>query len=281
MEKILSGFQIINTGFNLPAPLAAQRLTLLGANVIKVEPPGGDPLKTYCPAWYQDLSRDQKVIRLDLTSGSGKSGMHDLLEKSDLLITSSRPSTLERLGLDWERLHTGFPTLCMVSIVGCPTPEEEIPGHDLNYQAKAGLVEPPNMPRFLLADFMGAERAVQATLGLLLARAGNGQGRMAQVPLFSGVEDLAHTLDYDLMSPGWLVTGGEARYNLYQTRSGWVALGALEPNFWQALIKALDLSSEPDKATLSEIFLTRTAEEWEAWAEDLGLPLCKVVDRVE
>jgi len=280
MENILSDFQIINTGFNLPAPLAAQHLTQLGARVVKVEPPGGDPLKTYCPAWYQDLSHDQQVIHLDLTSEPGKSAMHDLLEVSDLLITSTRPSTLKRLGLNWELLHAGYPALCMVSIVGYPSPEEEVPGHDLNYQAKAGLVEPPDMPRVLLADFMGGERAVQASLALLLARTRNGQGNIAQVPLFSGVDDLAQTLNYDLMSPEWLLTGGEARYNLYQARSGWVALGALEPKLWQALITALDLKNEPDKATLSEIFNSRTAEEWEAWAEDLGLPLCRVVDEV-
>lgn len=278
MENILSNFQIINTGFNLPAPLAAHRLIRLGVSVVKVEPPSGDPLKKYCPALYQDLKQGQKVIQLDLRSESGKSAMKNLLAESDLLITSTRPSTLKRLGLDWDTLHANYPALCMVSITGYPSPDEEVPGHDLNYQAKAGLVEPPSMPRVLLADFMGAERAVQASLSLLIARTRNGIGRFAQVSLFSGVKDLADTLRYEIMFPGRLVTGGEARYNLYPTRSGWVALGALEPNFWQGLIQALNLDREPDKSALAEIFLSRTAEEWEAWANDLGLPLCRVID---
>jgi len=278
MEKILRSFRIINAGCNLPAPLAAQRLMQLGASVVKVEPPDGDPFKKYSPGWYQDLHRGQEVIHLDLKSKSGRKAMQELLESSDLLITSNRPSTLKRLGLDWDNLHADYPEICLVSIIGYPPPEEESPGHDLAYQAKAGLVEPPNLPGLLLADVMGAERAVQASLGLLLARARNGQGGFALVPLSSGVEDLANTMHYELMAPNTLLTGGDSRYNIYKTRSGWIALAALETDFWQALIEELDMESEPDKDTLADIFLSRTAEEWETWAENLGLPLCRVVD---
>jgi len=278
MEKILRDFRIINTGCNLPAPLAAQRLRQLGARVVKVEPAGKDPLEKYSPNWYRDLHHGQEVIHLNLKSEPGKRAMHDLLKKSDLVMTSMRPSALKRLGLDWDSLHTEYPEICLVSIIGYPPPEEEVPGHDLTYQARAGLVKPPGLPRLLLADILGAERAVQASLGLLLARARNGQGGFAQVPLSSGVDDLGGTLRYELTSPNTLVTGGEARYNLYKTQSGWIALAALEPEFWQALTNGLNLDQEADKAVLSEIFLSRTAEEWEGWAKELDLPLCRVVD---
>lgn len=278
MKKILRDFRIVNAGCNLPAPLAAQRLKQMGARVVKVEPPGGDLFESYSPSWYRDLHHGQEVIHLDLKSEPGKRAMQDLLKASDLLMTSSRPSALKRLGLDWESLHRDYPELCLVSITGYPPPEEEFPGHDLTYQARAGLVEPPNLPRLLLADIMGAERAVQACLGLLLARACNGEGGFAQVPLSSGVNDLGRILHYEISFPDGSVKGGEARYNLYQTRRGWIALAALETDFWQALINALDLDQEADRTALSDIFLSRTAEEWEGWAKDLGLPLCKVVD---
>ncbi len=278
MENILHDFRIINTGCNLPAPLAAQRLMQMGASVIKVEPFSNDPFENYSPDWYRDLHKGQEVIHLDLKSEAGKSAMQDLLKASDLLMTSMRPSALKRLGLDWDSLHARYAEICLVSIIGYPPPEEDVPGHDLTYQARSGLVKPPILPRLLLADIIGAERAVQASLSLLLARARNGQGGFAQVPLSEGVEDLGRTLHYEMTRPDGLVTGGEARYNLYKTRLGWVALAALETDFWQALTNALDLDQEPDRAALSEIFLSRTGEEWEKWAKDLGIPLCRVVD---
>lgn len=278
MENILRDFRIINMGLNLPAPLAAQRLSQMGARVVKIEPVGSDPFESYSPNWYRDLHRGQEVMQLDLKSEAGKSVMGDLLKASDLLMTSMRPSALRRLELDWDSLHARYAEICLVSIIGYPAPEEEVPGHDLTYQARAGLVKPPTLPRLLLADVMGAERAVQASLGLLLERARNGKGGFAQVPLSSGVDDLGRILQYEMSSPDTLVTGGEACYNLYKTRSGWVALAALERDFWQALTNALDLDQDADKAALSEIFISRTAEEWELWAKDLGLPLCRVVE---
>ena len=277
MEKVLSGFRVVNTGCNLPAPLAAKRLQEMGATVVKVEPPGGDPFENYSPTWYQDLHCGQQVVHLDLKSESGRSTLHNLLEAGDLLITSNRPSALKRLGLAWENVHARYPKLCQVAILGYAPPNEEIPGHDLTYQAQAGLLSPPALPRILLADLMGAERAIQASLGLLLARSRSGEGGFAQVALTDGVESLSKTLRYGLTASGNLLGEGDARYNLYQTKSGWIALAALEDHLWQALIRALGLASPPDKAVLMEIFISKTSDEWENWAQVLGIPLCRVI----
>ena len=149
---LLAGMQILNLAYNAPGPAAARRLQTLGARVIKVEPPGGDPLSRYCPAWYGSLITGQTVLSLDLKQPAGRTTLEDWLAGSDLLITSVRLESLERLQLGWQSLHARHPHLCHVAITGSPAPCADLPGHDLTYLAQAGLLEPPWMPRTLLAD---------------------------------------------------------------------------------------------------------------------------------
>src|SRR5690606_20205433 len=95
---------------------------------------------------------------------------------ADILITSSRPSALARLGLDAKNLRKTYPRLCHVAIVGESGKRAEHAGHDLTYQARHGLVDPPSMPKALVADTAGAERAVSAALAMLYAREKTGKG---------------------------------------------------------------------------------------------------------
>src|SRR5436853_4543301 len=105
--------------------------------------------------------------------------MGALLEEADLLLTSFRPSALRRLQLDWDTLHARYPRLCVLNIVGFGPPHEEVPGHDLTYQAKLGLLRPPLMPITLHADMAGAERSVSTAMALLLNFATTGKAECA------------------------------------------------------------------------------------------------------
>jgi len=275
----LRGLKILNLASNLPGPLVACRLQALGGEVVKAEPPGGDPLAFHIPAWYEVLVRRQKIVSLDLKTESGRSGFNDLLAASDLLLTANRPAALRRLGLDWESLRARFPGLCYIAIIGYPSPHENRPGHDLTYQAELGLVDPPHLPRALLADMVGAEQVVSAALGLLLARERGAGGGYMEVPLSGAVEYLAQSLSYGLTVPGGYLGGGLARYNLYQAQDGWVALAALEPHFWDNFCKLLNLSpDDPSVEDLARIFKTRSASDWQTWGSENDLPLVAVVE---
>jgi crotonobetainyl-CoA:carnitine CoA-transferase CaiB-like acyl-CoA transferase len=268
----LDGIRVVNLALNIPGPVAAAKLRTLGATVIKIEPPDGDPLEHGCPAWYRELHQGQEVRRLNLKEPADRSRLDALLEPADLLLTAFRPTALERLDLSWLRLHERFPRLCQVAIVGYLPPHADRPGHDLNFQATAGLLTPPHLPKTCLADLAGAERAVSAALMLLLARE-RGQGcDCVQVSLAEAAEDFAAPLRHGLTAPGGILGGGFPGYNLYRASEGWIAVAALEPRFWQRLGEALGRAL-PSRDQLEDSFLKRTDQEWQTWAREQDIPI--------
>jgi crotonobetainyl-CoA:carnitine CoA-transferase CaiB-like acyl-CoA transferase len=275
--KLLQGIKVVTLAVNVPGPVAAARLCGLGAEVTKVEPPTGDPLARMSQSWYQALAEGQKVISLDLKDEHGRAELETLLQEGDLLLTSIRPAALARLGLDQAGVSERHPRLCQVAIVGYAAPNDNVAGHDLTYQADAGLISPPQLPRTLLADIATAERAVSTALGLLLARERGGVGGSAQVALSEAMEVFSQPLRHRATTTGDVLGGGLPQYNLYQTRDGWVALAALEPHFWKRFKSELGVGENAvDVTSLASIFMTRTAVEWEAWAAELDLPLVGV-----
>jgi crotonobetainyl-CoA:carnitine CoA-transferase CaiB-like acyl-CoA transferase len=271
----LQSVRVVTLAVNLPGPQACARLHALGATVTKVEPPAGDPLDTYAPAWYRELANGQRVVSLDLKTTEGREGLEALLDCADLLVTSTRPAALERLGLGWDGVHARHPGLCHVSIVGHAPPDDGVPGHDLTYAASAGLVTPPQFPSSLYVDLGGAERAVSTALALLMARAGDGVGRFASVALREVAGELAAPRRHGLTTAGGLLGGGSPAYGLYRTNEGWIALAALEPAFARRLAEALGVDVA-DRAALESAFSRRTAAAWEEWARGLDLPIVAV-----
>lgn len=271
----LEGIRILTLAINVPGPVAAARLTALGAAVTKVEPPGGDPLARATPAWYDALVAGQRVIRLDLKDAGGRAALGDLLAESDLLLTASRPAALARLDLGWPALHARYPRLSQVAIVGHAPPDEERPGHDLTYLARAGLLNPPRAPRTLFADLAAAERAVGAALALLLGTARGAESACEIVALAAVAEELTAPLRHGLTAPGGALDGRAAHYALYRARRGWLAVAALEPHFRARLARALGVE-RLERAALAAIFRTRTAAEWEDWGSAHDLPLAAV-----
>lgn len=272
--KPLENIRVVSLAVNLPGPVAAARLGELGAMVVKVEPPAGDPLDHARPEWYRELHQGQQVVRLNLKEPTDRRRLDDCLEPADLLLTATRPTALERLGLAWPTLHARFPRLCQIALVGYLPPDER-PGHDLTYQASLGLLDPPHLPRTVLADLAGAREAVSAALALILARE-RGQGcHCAHVSLAEAARLFTAPLRHRLTVPGEVLGGGLPGYNLYRACDGWIAVAALEPHFWRRLVQELGVAA-PDREQLQAVFLTRTAEQWEAWAAERDLPLAAV-----
>jgi crotonobetainyl-CoA:carnitine CoA-transferase CaiB-like acyl-CoA transferase len=272
---LMQGIKIVSLALNAPGPVAAARLTRMGAEVTKVEPPGGDATSNVAPKWYESLCQGQTVLRLDLKDAGARAQLDSMLAKADLLLTSFRPSALQRLGLDWKSLHARHPRLSFVGIIGYLPPLEERTGHDLTYQSDFGLLKPPEMPATLFVDLAGAERAVSMALALLNRSARKGEPGCAWVSLHECARDLADPVRAGLTSPGGLLGGGYPLYGFYQASDGWVAIAALEPHFAERLLSELGLK-KADRAELEQIFLRRGATDWERWAAKRDLPLVAV-----
>jgi alpha-methylacyl-CoA racemase len=275
--KPLADLKVVSLAINLPGPIAAARLRDLGATVTKIEPPEGDPLARGCAEWFQALHENVSIVPLDLKAASDHERLFALLGDADLLLTSLRPSALERLELAWHDLHPRFPRLCHVAIIGHGPPHEDQPGHDLTYQATLGLVDPPHLPRALVADLGGAEEAVTTAIALLLARERGQEAQAAYVSLEAAAARHAVPYEYGLTSVGGLLGGGWSGYNLYQAAEGWIAVAALEPHFAERLVQELGIASLTHEL-LARAFREREAEEWESWAASHDLPIRAVRD---
>ncbi|HEY8552776.1 MAG TPA: CoA transferase [Thermaerobacter sp.] len=255
----LRGCRVVNLALNVPGPVAAARLQALGATVVKVEPPGGDPLASAAPAWYRQLTAGQEVVTLDLKTPDGREALERLLTDADLLLTAQRPSALARLGLAPADVGRRFPRLAYVAIIGYPAPRQDEPGHDLTYLAETGLLDPPVLPRTLMADLAGAERAAAAALALLLARQRGLPDRYVEVILAEAARALAAPLEHGLTGPGGWLGGGLPFYRCYRARDGWVAVAALEPRFARRLLAELSLAEEPASPAAPPAVMARDA----------------------
>ena len=268
--------RVVSLATNVPGPVAAARLQSLGATVVKVEPPNGDFLAQAAPAWYDELRDRQEVITLDLKSHTGREKLAARLAVADALILSSRPSALARLGLTPERLTAEYPRLCSVSIVGHASPHGDQPGHDLTYQAEAGLLT-DSLPRTLFSDLAAAAEAVSVLLALLLARTSSGTGGWREVALASCARALAVPLRHGLTAPGGELGGGHPGYAVYPTADGLLAVGALEPHFLQRLLGLLQLDTV-DAAAMARTFRSRATREWVDAGRAHDIPLVAISD---
>ena len=242
--KPLRGVRILSLALNLPGPAAMMRLQAMGARCTKAEPPGkdpstsGDPMSAYNLAAYDAMHAGIKVIGLDLKSDKGQAALHKELARTDLLLTSFRPSALNKLGLGWRALHRRYPGLSVVAIVGAPGARAEEPGHDLTYLAEAGLVPGLDVPATLFADMGGALMASEAALKAVLQQKISGKSSFQQVALSDAARWLALPRSWGLTRPKGAVGGAHAGYRVYPCKNGRVAVAALEPHFAAALCQA-------------------------------------------
>jgi crotonobetainyl-CoA:carnitine CoA-transferase CaiB-like acyl-CoA transferase len=262
----LAGIRVVSMALNAPGPLAVARLVAEGARGVKIEPPSGDPLAAICPSWYHELHQGVAVERLDLKAPAGMARMIALLGDADVFLSSQRPKALARLGLE----ATTLSRVRSLNIVG-ERAHPDAPGHDLTYQARAGLLA-DRLPASLFADVIGSERAFSAVL-LLLRQP---PGARAEIGIYDSLAPFVATSRHGLTSAGGILGGGLPAYGIYRTRDGSVAIAALEPHFRARLYAALHLR---DGSDLSEVMTTRTAVEWEEWAAERDLPMAVVRDQ--
>lgn len=325
MSLPLEGIRVLDFSRLLPGPYCSLLLADMGAEVIRVEEPGQGDLTRWMPplieglgATYVALNRGKKSLTLNLRHESAQAAIHKLIPHMDVVLEGFRPGVMARLGLDYERLSALHPGLvyCSISGYGQKGPLSQRAGHDVNYLALAGVLGatgptegPPQLSAAQVADLAGgAYPAAVAILGALLGRQRTGKGRYLDISMTEGALSLMLFQLAGQSAAGKVSRAGEAplagglvRYRCYRTADGKaVALGALEPKFWQGFLERVGLSQlegidmavlagggteevqSPEQRaalqTLEQLFLTRTRDEWAAFFADADLCLEPVLE---
>ncbi|HSV52330.1 MAG TPA: CoA transferase [Burkholderiaceae bacterium] len=288
--KPLKGTRILSLALNLPGPAALMRCVRMGASCVKLEPPApkgapagtsGDPMGQYNKPAYATLHDGVKLLSADLKTEQGQKVLHRELARTDVLLTSFRPSALEKLGLNWKKLHKLYPALSQVAIVGAPGARAEEPGHDLTYLADNGLVNGLELPPTLYADMGGSLMASEAVLQATLATHAKGKGVFIEVALSDAAGYLALPRSWGLTLPTGSVGGAHAGYRVYPCKDGRVAVAALEPHFAAALGAAAgaagtDLRAMFAPAThqaIAAFLLTQTRKQLDRLAVGQDIPM--------
>ncbi|SIT74899.1 CaiB/BaiF CoA transferase family protein [Edaphobacillus lindanitolerans] len=248
--RFLDGIRVIDLTYYLPGPHAAWRLTEMGADTVKVEPPGGEPSRKLGGGVVHEANNGgKKIVELNLKAAEGCAALQDLVREADVLIESFRPGTLERLGFgeaELARLNPGL-IYCSMTGYGQAGPFARAGSHDLNYLALSGVLSQladengrPVHPLNTIADYAGGLSVSEGVCAALVRKMQTGRGARLDVSItdvlagWQGVH-LAYRAAglSDRGIPG--IDGSLARYSIYETSDGrHVVLAALEEKFWHA-----------------------------------------------
>ncbi len=250
MTGLLDGMRVLDFSAYRPMPHATQILADLGAEVLKVEPPAGDPMRGY-PEIFASVARGKRSIVLDLRSDAGRARAQALVAEADVVCESWRPGVADRLGVGYETVLALAPSViyCSLSGFGQDGPLRDLPGHDVNFQAIGGALAPrrgegdPEVPRLPVADLEGGTVCALLICAAWARRLATGAGERIDVAMADVVAWWVGPRSGTSHAGGGDRSFGSPGYGVFRTRDGaWVALGVLgEPRLWDAICTALDL----------------------------------------
>src|ERR687895_269460 len=277
----LAGVRIVDFSMFVPGPFASAILSDLGADVIKVEMPTGDPGRSYVPVQFETENRNKRSLALDLKNAAAKDIVQRLARNAHIALEGFRPGVAKRLSIDFETLRTANPKLvyCSISGYGQSGPWRGRPGHDVNYVAAAGALafpgqwlKPPARSSLPIADMGGGAFAAIAILAALR----EGKGAYLDLSLFESAffwAAMRHSLDPHVDPRAHIFPVND----VFETKDGKrLTLGILEEHFWQNFVRlAPELHDERFStdalrrkhgdalsSLLSEIMKQRTAQDW-------------------
>ncbi|EIE99148.1 CaiB/BaiF CoA transferase family protein [Saccharomonospora glauca] len=290
MPGPLNDLRVVELAGLGPAPHAAMLLADLGADVVRIERPGGNG-PDLLGGLPDHLLRGRRTIVTDLKTPEGRARVLELVERADVLIEGFRPGVAERLGVGPEDCHRRNARLVYGRVTGWGRsgPLSDRAGHDINYLSLTGALhavgtrDRPVAPLNLIGDFGGGSLFLLAgILAALWERERSGLGQVVDATMTDGVGLLMHMI-WTLHGSGvWsderasnLLDGGAPFYDTYACSDGrWVAVGAIEPQFYRALLDGLDLAGEelPDqydragwpvlRARIAGVFATKPRDHW-------------------
>src|SRR5437762_6888600 len=292
----LTGIRILDLTRLLPGAYCTLLLADMGADVIKIEEPGGGDYMRWTPplvdgqsALFNAINRNKRSVTLDLKSEAGRDLLLQLVDGADVLVEGNRPGVMGRLGLGWDVLHSRNARLIMCSITGYGQdgPFASRAGHDLNYMATAGALglngdrEGPPVPLSVqVADIGGGGlQPAVAILGAIVGVQRGGEGRWIDASMTDGAVGwlalvfAAHAARERVARGDQRLAGRYPCYRVYECRGGgYYSVAALEPKFWTAVCDALarpelaDLQYSEDldaQKQLEKVFATKTRDEWQ------------------
>ena len=272
LAQPLAGTLVVDLTRLLPGAYASRELLRLGARVVRVEAPDGDPMRSTAPAWDAALRGGTESVVCDLKSDSAFA--RALCARADVVLEGFRPGVAARLGVGPGDVPASV-VYCSITGFGLDSAHARRVGHDLNYLGWAGVLEDtaPGLPPVQVADLAaGALRAVTSVLAALLERGRTGRGQHVVVSMAHGSHDLvSHRLGGEPVPR--MLTGGLACYRIYPTGDGRrLTLGALEPKFFARLCELLgrpelaerQYGSDQDALAgeLAAILVERPLTEW-------------------
>lgn len=308
----LAGLTGVDLSVFLPGPYLTQALADHGAEVVKVEPPGGDPGRKIGLAdgpstvFFRNLNRGKKSVVIDLKSDDARERLLRLCEDADVFVESFRPGVVKRLGVDYEAVSARNPRIvyCSISAFGQEGPYRERPAHDLATMALSGALsitlgrdDQPAMPGVAMADLVSSLHGLSGVLMALLRRETTGRGDYIDVSMHHA----ALAALPNVMGPAMArqpqpnpkherTTGGAAFYQIYDTSDGrHLVLGAQEASFVHNLLERLgrpDLEElcaqgpgphqEPVIAFLRETFREQPLADWHRFFEGMDVSYAPV-----
>jgi crotonobetainyl-CoA:carnitine CoA-transferase CaiB-like acyl-CoA transferase len=291
----LSDVSVLDLSIWRPGPYATSLLVHLGADVLKVEPPGGDPMRHY-GGLFESINAGKRSIVLDLKDPAHRSRALELAAEADVVVEGFRPGVMARLGLDEGAVRAVNQQVvyCSISGYGQQGPRSQLPGHDINYQAWAGALAPQGGPASLpplpVADLASGLAAAFGICAALVERGAKGTGTSLDVSMTEVMSSWTGAVGPDDASERKSVPG----YGLYTAADGGqVALGVVnEQHFWASLCHELGLEGESGigfadrvrrsaelHALVAGSVATRTRDELVAALCAAGVPAAPVLDR--
>ena len=300
--KPLSHLTVLDLTANVPGPFCSMTLGDLGARVITVEPPGGDPLR-HSPGMWAALNRGKESISLDLKSRAGREVLRRLAARADVVLEGWRPGVAERLAADYGTLSGVNPGLvyCSISGFGQRGPWRDRPGHDVNYLALSGYMDVqssiegrPWPPALLVSDLAAGMYAAISALAAVSGRQARGEGAYVDLSMTEAVLSLlGPEIGRSLEEGGdsGPNVSGIPHYGLFECADGrWLSLGIVhEDHFWARFCGAAGLDhlaglpfgerlsrSESVELAVSESLRARSAGEWERLLSSADVPAAAV-----
>jgi len=292
----LAGLKAVDFAMFIPGPFASAILADLGAEVVKVESPTGDPARSYLPPQFRTENRNKRSLALNLKAPQSREIVERLVRDADFVLEGFRPGVARRLGIDHDTLSkvNGKLIHCSISGYGQSGPWRERPGHDLNYVAAAGglafpgqWLKAPARSSLAIADMAGGSFAATALLAALAERNRTGRGVALDLSLFEAAFfwlAMRHSLSHEVDPRAHLFPVND----VFETKDGKrLTLGILEDHFWNSFVAfvpelkqeafSTDAKRRANGDTLSGLLetaiRTRTADEWVRLCEENDVPV--------
>lgn len=297
MTGPLAGIRIIEVGTMLAGPYATMMLADLGAEITKIEPPGGDISRQVSDSYFASLNRGKRSVCLNLSTPDGQRRLGELAAESHALLVNLKPSTIHRLGLTYEALRHWNERLVCVALTGFGLDAGDDPAFDYVVQAATGVAAltgdpdgPPTLPGYSAAD---NSAGLTAALGLLAALL-SGRGGQVEVSLrdvmLSQLNYRAAAYLNDGTEPRRLAFGAHSFYvpaQLFPTAAGYLALFITHDGFWNSFAMEANIDGFTTMAervahradvlnAVTKALSTDTAQAWEDRLRPLGVPAAAV-----